>query len=83
VPLIQILSLFGALAVLAAYAANQFGWVSTTTLAYPLVNAIGAGILTAVALLEDQWGFLLLEVVWTLVSLAALAQFLRVRPTRT
>jgi hypothetical protein len=81
--MIQILSLFGALAILTAYTANQFGWLAATTLAYSLVNAVGAGILTAVALVEDQWGFLLLEGVWTLVSLAALVQLLRARPART
>ncbi len=77
--MIQILSFAAALAVLAAYGANQFGWLPTSGVAYSLANAVGAGILTAVAAHEEQWGFLLLEGVWTLVSVIALAHVLRPR----
>jgi hypothetical protein len=74
---IQLVSLLGALTILLAYAANQFGRLRTTSFAYSVSNALGAGILTVVAAVEEQWGFLLLEGVWTLVSLAALAQLVR------
>ena len=70
--MIQVISVLGALAVLAAYAANQFRWIGPSNLSYTLLNLIGAGVLSAVAILERQWGFLLLEGVWTLVSLLAL-----------
>jgi hypothetical protein len=33
-----------------------------------VLNAAGALVLTVVAYEEEQWGFLLLESVWTLVS---------------
>jgi hypothetical protein len=33
-----------------------------------VLNAAGAAVLTVVAYEEEQWGFLLLESVWTLVS---------------
>jgi hypothetical protein len=46
-------------------------------LAYSLLNAVGAAVLTLVALFEEQWGFLLLEGVWTIVSVAALAHLVR------
>jgi hypothetical protein len=75
---IQLVSIVGALLILAAYAANQFRRLRTSSVSYSLINAVGAGILTVVAALEDQWGFLLLEGVWTLVSLIAL--FGRLRP---
>ena len=50
----------------------------TTNLAYVLANAVGAGILAVVALIEDQWGFLLLEGVWCLLACVALVR----RPAR-
>jgi hypothetical protein len=76
---IQIISIVGALTILTAYAANQFGWLTTTGVWYSAVNAVGAGILAVVAALEEQWGFLLLEGVWTLVSIVALLHLLRPR----
>ena len=75
--MIQVISVLGALAVLAAYAANQFRWIGPSNLSYTLLNIIGAGVLSAIAVVEQQWGFLLLEGVWTLVSLFALIKLLR------
>jgi hypothetical protein len=74
--MIQVISILGALGVLAAYAANQFRWIGPSNLSYTLLNLLGAGVLTVVAVLERQWGFLLLEGVWTLVSLFALVKLL-------
>jgi hypothetical protein len=76
---IQLISLLGALLILVAYAANQFGRLRTAGFAYSALNAVGAATLTVVAWLEEQWGFLLLEGTWTIVSVAALAQLLRPR----
>ncbi len=78
--MVQVVSVLGALVILAAYAANQFGRLRTAGLAYSLANALGAGTLTVVAALEEQWGFLLLEAVWTLVSVVALARLALAKP---
>lgn len=75
--MIQVVSLVGAMLLLAAYAANQTGRVAASDVRYPLANGIASGILAVVALLERQWGFLLLETAWCGVSLVALARLVR------
>ena len=75
--MIQVVSVLGALTILAAYSGNQFGHLRTTSLAYTVANAVGAAVLAVVAALEEQWGFLLLEGVWALVALTATARLLR------
>jgi hypothetical protein len=77
--MLQAVSVFGALAILIAYAANQFGWISPFRLSYTLANLVGAGILTAVAIVEHQIGFFLLQGGWTLVSLWGIVRILRAR----
>lgn len=72
--MIQIVSVVGSLLILLAYTANQTGRMTADQAIYSLVNLLGAGILAVVALLEEQWGFLLLEGVWSVVSLAALVR---------
>jgi hypothetical protein len=76
-PMIQLVSLVGALAILVAYAANQFGLLSPSNGSYSVLNLVGAAILTFVAWAEEQYGFLLLEAVWTAVSLWAVVKLLR------
>jgi hypothetical protein len=83
---LQIISIFGALAVLGAFAANQLGWINPSQLSYTLANFVGAAILTVVAIVDRQMGFVLLQGVWALVSLVGLVAILRgggSRPTRT
>ncbi len=70
--LIQSVSLVGALLILAGFSMQQWGrWKADDTV-YLWVNMLGAGVLTVVAWIESQWGFLLMEIVWTLVSLHGL-----------
>ncbi|MCC6317161.1 MAG: hypothetical protein IT361_05660 [Gemmatimonadaceae bacterium] len=73
----QAISLFGALLILVPFAANQLGRMASDSRAFQLLNAVGAGILTVIALLERQWGFVLLEGTWSLVSVVGMVRTLR------
>ena len=75
--MLQIISVLGALAILGAYAASQFGLVDTSKLSYQVANFLGSAVLTVVAVIDFQPGFILLEGMWALVSLWGLATILR------
>ena len=70
-----ILQIVGALSVLAAYVAGQLRLLHQEHPAYLMLNTVGAASLAALALHEQQWGFLLLEGVWTLVSLRGMIRW--------
>lgn len=73
----QVLSFVGAIVILTAYVGHQMNWLDSRRPVYNVLNAIGSGILTYVALHPFQIGFVLMETVWAIVSLHAL-----VRPKR-
>ena len=73
------IQLAGALLILAGFIAAQAGRVSPHALSYVALNFAGSVILTYVALDGRNWGFLLLEGVWAIVSLWALIQIGRRR----
>ena len=67
----------GALLILAAYTAAQFGMLDQNSRLYLVLNVLGSAILAVLAWYEEQLGFLLLEGVWALVSAWSLLQVLR------
>jgi hypothetical protein len=75
----QIVQVVGALLILIAFAAAQFGWMRLESVVYLTLNLVGAVILAWLAWDDRQWGFLLLEGVWSLVSAWGLAKVLRGR----
>jgi hypothetical protein len=77
------ISVLGALAILGAYAASQFGLVDTSKLSYQVANFLGSAVLTVVAVIGWQLGFILLEGAWALLSLWSLVQILRGKPPET
>jgi hypothetical protein len=75
--LIQGVSLVGSLLILSAFVAAQVRRMQPADRAYLVLNLIGSGLLAGVAIVERQWGFLLLEGVWALVSGWSLVQLWR------
>jgi hypothetical protein len=68
----QAVSITGALLVLGAYTASQLAILDRRDRAYNLLNLIGAVTLTVIAFRAGQWGFVLMEGVWAIVSVPPL-----------
>lgn len=74
---IQVISLVGSALILAAFVAGQLRRMRPSDLSYVLLNLVGSAILAVVAIIEQQWGFLLLEGTWAIVSLWSAIQSIR------
>jgi hypothetical protein len=70
--LVQSVSLIGAGLVLAAFFALQRGRWRPDQAIYLWCNALGAGLLTLVALGDRRLGFIVLEGAWTAIAAAGL-----------
>ena len=77
--MLQVISVLGALAILGAFAANLFGWIRPSNLWYSVANFLGSAVLTFVAIVDRQLGFILLEGTWALVSFWGIFAALRGR----
>ncbi len=75
--MLQIISVVGALAILGVYVANQFRLIGPSNMSYSVMNFVGSAVLTVIAVIEVQWGFILLEAVWALVSLWGIITLVR------
>jgi membrane-bound ClpP family serine protease len=64
----QVLQVVGAILILVAFVLVQLGRLRTSAVSYLWLNLVGSAILAVLAALGSNWGFLLLEGVWAIVS---------------
>jgi hypothetical protein len=80
--MLELIQIVGAILILVPFVAAQRGTMSAGSLAYLWLNLIGATTLAVLAAIGTDWGFLLLEAVWALVSAWSLIERGRGRPVR-
>ncbi len=73
----QLLSLAGAVLILVGYLGHQMKWLDARRPFYNVVNTLGAAILAYIAFRPLQVGFAIMEVTWTVTSVAALVAAIR------
>lgn len=66
--LAEVAQIIGAVLVLTAFVVTQNGMGSPDSIYVLVLNTVGAGILAYLALVDSQWGFLVLEGVWSLLA---------------
>ncbi len=71
------LELAGALLILAGYTLGQLRLLDQHSLIYLILNLAGSAVLAVIAFVDERWGFLLLEGVWSIVSAVSLISVLR------
>ena len=70
----QVIQIAGAILILTAFMLTQMGRITMESYPYLWLNVAGAGILAVDAYRREQWGFVLLEGVWLIVTIWSLAK---------
>jgi len=74
---LQVMSIVGALMVLAAYGLNQGGIWRELHAGYLTLNILGSLMLVEVAIVDQRAGFILLEFAWAGLGLIGVARAIR------
>jgi hypothetical protein len=75
----QLLQIAGAVLILTAFLLAQIGRLDQHAYPYLLLNVGGSALLAGLAAAQRQWGFILLEGAWALVSLWSIGRRLLAR----
>lgn len=70
--ILQSVQIAGSLFILVAFIASSTGKTVPSSWGYLIANAVGSAILTVTAVITLEWGFILLEGVWVLVSIISM-----------
>ena len=73
----QVVQVGGALLILAAFILAQMDRLESDSVTYLALNLVGSTVLAVDAWIGAEWGFLLLEGVWAVVSAFGLARAVR------
>ena len=66
------LEIAGAVLILAGYTLGQLRVLDQHSVLYLVLNLVGSFVLAVIAWVDERWGFLLLEGVWSIVSAISL-----------
>lgn len=72
----QTLQIGAALLVLWGFAGLQLRWFPARSRIYLVLNLVGSSVLATIAVIHRDWGFVLLETTWAVVSMVGLIRFL-------
>ena len=67
--IVTITGVFGLLMILAAFAANEFGFVKIKSYTYNTLNLLGAVFLGVYAFVLKNMVFVVLEIIWAAIAL--------------
>lgn len=70
----DVVQVAGSLLILAAFVAALGGRLEQSSYAYLVLNAVGSAVLTVTAVISHEWGFILLEGVWAVVSVFSIVR---------
>ena len=77
--MLTVFQILGSVLILAAFVLAVTGHTEQDSFLYLVANAVGSAILGVTAVIHTEWGFILLEGVWALVSLGSIIRKIRSR----